>query len=189
MGLWRFKIPNSMLLGLSYFLLNREMSDLGLHHIPKTLQRGNFFFRECPEGNRKNYRKLQTIQLPQVSLRSGLSLEQQNTTNKEFVVVTEYLDGYYKAQHYMLHFPGKAQSDFGEGSTRLRSQHLLDVTSLSTTQPEAPCTPSSQGTPAALCVCSGRLFALQSIPTVRYYLRVWGGTTPQTKPHKPHTYL
>lgn len=43
MGLWRFKIPNSMLLGLSYFLLNREMSDLGLHHIPKTLQRGNFF--------------------------------------------------------------------------------------------------------------------------------------------------
>lgn len=87
-----------MLLGLSYFLFNREMSDLGLHHIPKTLQRRNFF-RECPEGNRKNYRKLQTIQLPQVSLHSGLSLKQQSTTSKEFVVVTEYLDGYYKAQH------------------------------------------------------------------------------------------
>ena len=43
-----------MLLGLSYFLFNREMSDLGLHNIPKTLQKGNFF--QCPEGNRKNYR-------------------------------------------------------------------------------------------------------------------------------------
>lgn len=90
-----------MLLGLLYFLFNSDISDLGLHDIPKTVQRCFFFFSfgECPEGNRKDYWKLQAIQVPQVSLRSGLSLKQQSTTSKEFVVVAEYLDWYYKAQH------------------------------------------------------------------------------------------
>lgn len=32
-----------MLLGLSHFLFNSDISDLGLHHIPKTVQRYHFF--------------------------------------------------------------------------------------------------------------------------------------------------
>lgn len=190
MGLWRFKIPNSMLLGLSYFLLNREMSDLGLHHIPKTLQRGNFFSESALRVTGKiteSFKPFSSHKYPCV-LDFHWSNETQPTKNLWWLLNTWM--GITKHSTTCFIFLEKQSLDFGEGSTRLRSQHLLDVTSLSTSQPEAPRTPSSQGTPAALCVCSGRLFALQSIPTVRYYLRVGGGgTTPQTKPHKPHTYL
>lgn len=53
-------------------------------------------------------------------------------------------------------------SDVVEGST-------LSVTSLSTTQPEAPCTlaPKAFWRPSA---CTWSLFALRSVPTVKFYL-------------------
>lgn len=80
------------------------MPDLGLLHIPEMVQRGDFF-RECPEGNRKNYRKLQTVPLPQMSPCCGLSLQQQSTTSEEFVVVAEDAGCCHKAQRQPPHQP------------------------------------------------------------------------------------
>lgn len=148
-----------MLLGLSYFLFNREVSDLGLHHIPKTLQRGNF--SACPEGNRKNYRKLQTIQLPQASWTFTRATMHQPVRN---VGGSWMLGRCYKAHHQALQWC--LMSLRGVKSWECST---ISVTSLSTAQPEAPCTPA----PKAFwrhSACTWSLFALRSVPTIKFYL-------------------
>lgn len=147
------------------------MSDLGLHHIPETLQRGNFF-RERPEGNRKNYRKLQTIQLPQGSciLDFHLSNKAQPARNLWWLPNTWMGITKHSTKCFNAWFSWKNTVWFQRGEHQDETAASSQVPA--SPQPEAPTFPllAPQGIPEALCVCSWTLFVVESVPTVQFYL-------------------